>query len=222
MTDPDDRQVAFENPYASPTVDVSSVPSTGAVPSDAERIRREHISHEASVKSIGLLQYVGGALMSLSGIAGLLLFAANPRADAVGAIFGPIYIVLGILSFVLGYNLRKLRGWARWTTVVVTSIGILFMLSGLAVAILDLVRANVSLVGLTVPVAAFLLIALIPFCVVGLLVARKSRVIFSESYRQVIEQTPHIKYGMSFVLGVVLFVFVSLLGLFWIGRNLVL
>ena len=53
----------MEDPYASPqTVETAAAPE----PDSPEAIRKKHLNHEASVKSIGLLYMLGGILLLLS------------------------------------------------------------------------------------------------------------------------------------------------------------
>ena len=51
------------NPYAPPEVEEVERKRDHKL-AKAERIRREHIKHEASVKSLGCLHILGGALIS--------------------------------------------------------------------------------------------------------------------------------------------------------------
>src|SRR5260370_2689883 len=64
------------NPYAAPTAPVEDVSANA----EAEAIRKAHINHEASIKAVGILYYLGGVGVTLAAIAGLM--AANGAADA--------------------------------------------------------------------------------------------------------------------------------------------
>src|SRR5258705_8019418 len=64
------------NPYAAPTARVDEV---GANP-EAEAIRRAHLSHEASIKAVGVLYYLGGVLITIGAVAALIGAATEPSA----------------------------------------------------------------------------------------------------------------------------------------------
>jgi len=106
---------AGASPYAAPA---SNVEDVSANP-EAEAIRREHISREASIRSVGILYYLGGGALTLA--AGFVLFA--PRGDAgVFMLFG---IPLGVGQVVVGWGLRALRRWAQITSCVISGLGLL-------------------------------------------------------------------------------------------------
>jgi len=56
------------NPYAAPAAPVEDVSANA----EAEAIRKAHISHEASIKAVGLLYYLGGIGVTLAALAGLV------------------------------------------------------------------------------------------------------------------------------------------------------
>ena len=56
------------NPYAAPAAPVADVGANA----EAEAIRRAHISHEASVKAVGLLYYLGGVGVTLERLTSLM------------------------------------------------------------------------------------------------------------------------------------------------------
>jgi len=162
--------------------------------SAAEQIRTEHLKHEASVKSIGLLYYLGGVGVTLAAIVTLsMIDQGQGGALAVGpAIF---LILLGIFQFWAGTGLRRLRPWARIPTGILSVIGLI----------------------------GFPLGTIINGYILFLVFGKKGKMVFSEEYRAVIEQTPHIKYRTSIVvwvlLGLVLlFIAIALLGAFFSRR----
>lgn len=111
-----DAVTVQDNPYAPPTAEVADI--TGADP-EAEAIRREHIKHEASIRSVGILYYLGGVLMGLAAI--LFGFAST----SIGMGLAGIYAVLALLSLAVGYELRELKPWARIAAIVFAVIGLL-------------------------------------------------------------------------------------------------
>lgn len=160
----------------------------------AEQIRQEHLKHEASVKSIGLLYYFGGVAVIF---AAMVSFFAPGRGNDGGMAFVPsvFLIMLGIGQFWAGTGLRRLRRWARVPTGILSGLGLLGFPVGTIIN------------------------AYILFLVFG----QKGKMVFSEEYQAVIEQTPHIKYRTSIVVWVllgfvVLLIALALLGLFFARR----
>jgi hypothetical protein len=188
-----------ENPYASPLAASSQeAPSSS---SSAESIRKEFIAHEASVKSIGLLYMLGAFFMVFGGLAmlGVTAFGnagANGNAGAmvVLMLISGIYVGLGILQGATAIGLRKLQTWARYVAVVFSVIGLI-----------------------VVPIGT-----LISGYFLYLLLSQKGTMVFSDKYKQIILETPHIKYKTSIVvvilLGLLLLVIVGgLLSLVLVG-----
>ena len=108
------------SPYAAPASNVEDVSATP----EAEAIRREHISREASIKSVGILYYLGGALLTLVG--GFALVA--PRGDT--GIFMLVFVPLGVGQVFVGWGLRGLRKWAQIASCVISGLGLLAFPAG--------------------------------------------------------------------------------------------
>jgi hypothetical protein len=104
------------NPYAAPAARVADV----AANPEAEATRRAHISHEASVKAVGLLYYLGGAGLLLTAVA--FLFA--PRDSLTPLVMALVIAVLGIGQLAAGWGVRALRPWARIVGIVLSVIGL--------------------------------------------------------------------------------------------------
>ncbi|MBX6313909.1 MAG: hypothetical protein IRY99_13480 [Isosphaeraceae bacterium] len=201
----------FANPYAAPRADlVATGPELPGDLAAAEAIRREHINHEASVKSVGSLFFLGAFFLGVASVFLLLMAAgviksANNVEQAQGfrigtGIVGVFYLALTTLYTAVGIGLHRLQPWARWTTVVLMSLGLL----GVALNTLLLVLANVL-------VAAFALVigGGITGYILYLMVASKSAVVFSPEYKAIIAKTPHIRYRTSkLVIALVLIVVV--------------
>jgi len=153
--------------------------------SDAEEMRKLHVSHEASVKSVGILYYLGGAAMLFGGLgmtASSLSSSKGPESIAVVVV---LFVLAGAYIWV-GYGLRRLRRWARITTGILAGIGLL----------------------------GFPLGTIINAYILYLICSKKGATVFSPEYQEVIRQTPHIKYKTSIVvwilLGIVLLVIVAI------------
>jgi hypothetical protein len=78
------------NPYAPPKANVEDVREAA---SEEEVVRREHIKHETSVRSIGTLYYLSGGLMLLVGLAAVTGFMATTDAEKTSN--GIVFVVIG-------------------------------------------------------------------------------------------------------------------------------
>lgn len=145
--------------------------------SDAEAVRRQYLNHEASVRSVGFLYYLGGAamlVMSGVGIIGALGASGMIGAMELAMLF--LILLLGIGQIVVGTGLRRLRKWARIPTAILSGIGLL----------------------------GFPIGTIINAYILYLVLSKKGGMVFSDEYRAVMEQTPHIKYRTSIVIWILL------------------
>ncbi|MCZ6895232.1 MAG: hypothetical protein O7H40_14455 [Gammaproteobacteria bacterium] len=151
------------NPYAAPTVNLVDAGGTLA---QAEETRRAHISHEASVRSIGLLYYLSSA--SFWVMLAVMFVGRSDSAQPIGQTVGLMVVLLafGIGFCLVGFGLRKLRGWVRIPTGIASVLGLI----------------------------AFPLGTLINGYILYLLFSKKGGTVFSVDYAEVIALTPHIKY----------------------------
>jgi hypothetical protein len=154
----------------------------------AEATRKEHLKHEASVKSIGFLYYLGGAAVLLIAI-GMLSRMGGVRGTSAGAA-GPIFmsillLILGAGQLWVGTGLRGLRKWARIPTGILSGIGLL----------------------------GFPLGTIINAYILYLIFSEKGKTVFSDEYQTVMEQTPHIKYRTSIIVWILLALVVGLIAL---------
>ncbi len=155
------------NPYAAS----ASAGPASEVPVGAEAIRRKHLNHEASVKSIGSL-YLLSAVFAVPASLVMVVSAAstvgrvNEPVAAVAIVTSLFYLGLSILLCAVAIGLRGLQTWARYIAVGYSVLGLL------AIPIGTLINAY------------FLY----------LLLSEKGKVVFSDEYKEVIRQTPEIKY----------------------------
>ena len=171
------------NPYQAPQNPFDS----DAVMTDVEAIRREYLSHEASVKSIGSLYMLGGILMVIAGGIMIYLFASErTMVEPVAVVVIPI---LAIIQLMTAVGLRNLRPWARIVAGILSVPGLL-----------------------NIPVGT-----LICIYILYLLFGAKGRMVFSQQYRDVIEQTPHVQYKSSFLVRFLLVVLICVLGFAALG-----
>jgi hypothetical protein len=211
------------NPYAPPAstfddepVDLIPVGDLAA----AEATRRAHIGHEASVKSIGSLHYLGaffGFLGVVFLVIGAMVQMKTMTAEQAGVLVGGglVYVALSGLHLALGIGLRRLQTWARWTDVALISLSLL-MIAFIIVASLVAGTFNPAMYPAAI---VYLVSALIPGYMLYLLVSPKAATIFSPEYRAIIAQTPHIKYRTSLLLKIVLAIIVSIIALAIVGAT---
>jgi hypothetical protein len=163
---------AAVNPYAPPRAHVDDVAHAN---SEAEEIRQEHIKHETSVRSIGILYYLSGGLMCVLGVLLVAGFLSG-RSDALLGGLTVVYSAIGVLMLFVARGVRQLKPWARTTTIVLAAIGLL----------------------------GFPLGTLINGYILYLMLSKKGKRIFEDDYKDIMEATPHIKYRTSIVVWIVL------------------
>lgn len=179
-------ELADSNPYAVTTDQINDYSLGG----DAVAIRKRFISHEASVRSIGLLYWLGGILAILCSLAyvglgiGFLSDARTMPTAIFMLMFSPVMAALGVFQIFVARGLRRLTPWARIGASVVSVIGLLGFPFG------------------TIISAYFLY----------LLLSRKGEYVFSPEYKAIIDATPGIKYRTSPIIWVLLGLLFLLLG----------
>jgi hypothetical protein len=105
------------NPYAAPA---AKVEDAGANP-EAEAIRQAHISHEASIKAVGFLYYLGAAIAVIFGVGSLAGVASGGEAAGLGAFM----LAFGVAGFFVGWGVRGLRRWGQVVGCVMAVFGLL-------------------------------------------------------------------------------------------------
>lgn len=195
-----------QNPYAAPQVESLAHPTPTAVDSDAERIRRAYLNHEASVQSIGLLFYVGGGLLVLGIVFGLIYTIGRSGGGAivgVGIVVLAVYGALAAMAFVLGRGLQTLHRYVRIPVVILCSINVLLALFGIVA-------------GGGAQLGALVVLAINGY-VLYLLLSSKGNMVFSAQYAEIRRQTPQIKYRTSWIVRIAAIVLLAFLGLGVIG-----
>ncbi len=177
------------NPYA-PTSHISEAHATT---SEAEAYRKAYLNHEASVKSVGALYMLGALFLVPIGL-GLAVWALaneDPTGpSSIEAVVGLCCLAYGVFQGFVAVGLRRLQSWARIAAAVISVVGLLAGLIGLRLG------------------------ALISAYVLYLVLSEKGQIVFSENYKRIIEQTPHIQYRTS----IIIWLFVGLLfALFFLG-----
>lgn len=154
----------IDNPYQAPQANIT--------PADSEttRIRTRHIKHEATIRSIGMLFYIGSVLAVIAG-AGMTISGFS-EASTKPSIIGAVFILIGIIQFWVGRKLRELSPQAKIPTTILSTLGLL---------------------GFPVGTLVNLYILYVIHC-------KKGRYILSDEYREIVEATPEIKYQTSILI----------------------
>lgn len=161
---------------------------------DVESIRKRYLGHESSVKSIGTLYLIGGVFSLLISLAYIIAGIGSLNDTGPNEFGGPILVLLvalavgagflslGALQIWSGIGVRKLRPAARIGATVISAIGLL----GFPIGTL---------------ISAYFLY---------LLLSEKGSYVFSDAYKQVIAQTPHMRYKTSILTWIVVILLVTL------------
>lgn len=173
-----------ESPYVAPDASLA----TGLTDEHVEKLRRDHLKHEASIQGVGCLWIMGGAFMMLSLVFTAWVVFTMPGSDELdkAGLFAGLYPFIlaaigGAISLVVGIGLRKLRPWSRVPGIVLATIGLL----------------------------AFPVGTLINGYVLYLLVNEKGGRILSRHYQNVLAATPHIRYKTPIAIWIVLALFLA-------------
>ena len=153
------------NPYAPPRALVSDA---SPLVEDAEAIRREHLQHEAQVRSIALLHWLSGAFLLFFGammVAGVLTLPPGARIVNVFMVV-TIFGGFGITSIAIGRGIIKFRRWARIASILIAISGLLRFPFG----------------------------TVISGYVLYLLLSAKGRRLFKPDYPGIVDATKHIDY----------------------------
>jgi hypothetical protein len=145
---------------------------------NAEEVRQAHIKHEASVKSIGLLYYLGGVALVVMGLSQFATLAGSKSSPgpAVAVMLAIIFFVMAAAQFVVGSAVRRLRPWSR------IGVGIL---------------SGIGLFGFPVG-------TIINGYILYLVFSKKGEMLFTPEYHEIVALTPHIRYRTSIVVWIVL------------------
>jgi hypothetical protein len=164
------------NPYLAPKANVDDASASA----EFENIRREHLSQEASIKSIGLLHYLSSVFLGLGAVAAMVGQVSGTVDTAATGIL-MLLAALAVGLFVVGRGLRRLQPWVRIPATIVSVLG----LAG-------------------VPLGT-----LISLYALWLIHSRKGRLVLSPEYSEILEATPHIKYRTPIWVWIVLAVLVA-------------
>ncbi|GAA5122349.1 hypothetical protein JIN84_09860 [Luteolibacter yonseiensis] len=172
-----------ENPYTAPqTFDIP--PSQDG---EAELIRKEHLKTEASIKSIGILYYLGSIGILVIALS-MLMASGSGETDNTGVVGAAeltgvaLLGALAVFQFVTGMAVRKFKTWARIAVGILSGIGLLGFPVG----------------------------TIINGYILYLIFSKKGQMVFSERYKEIIAATPHLRYKTPKVVWIVLGVIVAI------------
>jgi hypothetical protein len=153
----------------------------------AEVVRREHLNREASVRALGLLFCLLGAVVLLATIYALGT-GSNAGLEVRSGIWGIIdvtaYTVGIVATFAVGCGLLRLRRWARVPAIILCSIGLL-----------------------RIPIGTLLF----PYFLY-LLLSAKGRRVLAPDYAAIVVATPHINRPKTIFVWTVLAVLIVIVG----------
>ncbi|MGC6467505.1 MAG: hypothetical protein ACON38_16190 [Akkermansiaceae bacterium] len=170
-----------ENPYAAPEAEDLLAEDTHEVV-----VRKSHLGHETSIKSIAYLDYLA-VLVFIAGILDSRLRTSFANSAEEIVYFSSL-VLIPVLLIWAGRSIRKLKTSGR---------------------ILNVILFGISLIGFPIG-------TLIGVYALYLLLGPKSWTVFSADYREIITATPQIKYRTSriswILLAALLFVLAFVVG----------
>jgi hypothetical protein len=136
---------------------------------DPVALRKQYLNHEASIRSLGTLYYLGAVFGLIGGVVALLGVRGQPAAFRF--ILGPIMILLAVLYWKIGVWLRDIDVRGRVPATILACLGLI----------------------------GFPIGTLISVYILYLLNSKKAAVVFSDEYFLIVEATPQIKYKTSWL-----------------------
>lgn len=155
-----------ENPYQTPTVSEVAAPAEPL--SEAAQIRQKHLRHEASLKGMGTLFFLGGVFGVLIAVSVVVDLFSGGGGQPQGPEFLLILLFMGLIpvQFFTWWGLRKLRPWSKIPAGIMSGLGLMAL-------------------GLGTILSIYFLYLL--FCA-------KGRFVLSPAYQEIVDQTPGMKY----------------------------
>ena len=179
-----------DNPFASPLAGDSVVAADDIELSDARRIRQVYLKHEFSVQTIGTLYLLVAVIFALmagwlivSGATFVIKDTIGPSELTKGLAAAGIYLGIAALGVYVGWGLKRLNPRVRIVAGVLSALGLIAIPLG----------------------------TLINGFFLYLLFNRKGRKVFSDEYRDVIRQTPDMRYRASWIVVAVLIGLIALI-----------
>lgn len=153
---------------------------------DSEVIRKRFLNHEASIQAIGGLYLLGCVVLTGLGIAGLLGYNRfEPGNPRPSYLTSALFLAFAAAEGWIGWHLRKLDPRAKIPATLMAILGLL----------------------------AFPIGTLINAYVLYLLHSAKGKYVFSPEYRAVINTTPQIRYKMSIIVWIFIWLLLGFMAL---------
>lgn len=121
------------NPYQTPSGAPAPL-SPQDLSGDPEVIRNQYLKHEAQIKSIGALYYLGSVFMIFTAFTAIAKPDLRPQQIGI-AIF---FVLFAFLQIFIGSGLRKLKSWARVVAIILSALGLLAVPIGTIISLIVL------------------------------------------------------------------------------------
>ena len=172
--------------------------------SQAELIRKSHLSHEANIQGFGCLYTLGGIL----GILGAIFYVGIGILVMAG---GVVPKELEFMVFGAGGDRLVSGGLTTLVGVVFLAIAVAQLFAGRSMQTLNPSGKILAIVVAAIGMLQFPCGTLISGYLLYLLVSAKGRTVFSSAYKEVMQATPHIRYRTSIIVWIFLFILIGVL-----------
>ena len=172
--------------------------------SQAELIRKSHLSHETNVKSFGCLYTLGGIL----GILGAIFYIGIGIFVMAG---GVVSEELASMVFGAGGDRLVSGGLTTLVGVVFLAIAVAQLFAGRSMQTLNPSGKILAIVVAAIGMLQFPCGTLISGYLLYLLVSAKGRTVYSSAYKEVMQATPHIRYRTSIIVWIFLFILIGVI-----------
>ena len=172
--------------------------------SQAELIRKSHLSHEANIQGFGCLYTLGGIL----GILGAIFYVGIGIFVMAG---GVVPKELEFMVFGAGGDRLVSGGLTTLVGVVFLAIAVAQLFAGRSMQTLNPSGKILAIVVAAIGMLQFPCGTLISGYLLYLLVSAKGRTVFSSAYKEVMQATPHIRYRTSIIVWIFLFILIGVL-----------
>ena len=162
---------------------------------EAELVRRSYRDAEANLQDIRLLNLI---VVGLAILVSLIMVGTLDKRDKPSLITVGFLTAQGLLIVAVNWGLRRRRSWARWAVfagamaVLVSASGLLLVLAVNSTSHADELHLGMIMFSLTmmIPLAAY---------VAWTLLSWKTSVVFTSSYAEAVERTPHLNPRRSWL-----------------------
>ena len=172
--------------------------------SQAELIRKSHLSHEANIQGFGCLYTLGGIL----GILGAIFYVGIGILVMAG---GVVPKGLESMVFAAGGDQLVSGGLTTLVGVIFLAIAVAQLFAGRSMQTLNPSGKILAIVVAAIGMLQFPCGTLISGYLLYLLVSAKGRTVYSSAYKEVMQATPHIRYRTSIIVWIFLFILIGVI-----------